>query len=751
MNCVIHRLSVAALLAAAVLPVGGLGMAHAEPVIDRVFSSADVFEKKGCAIVRLGFNFRVRYVSHFPLENGTDVRIAFRAIDPEIAKAQILTRQESLRAPQSKTAAIKSIEFEASKGTGLSVLVTFEHRVNFKVAQGGDFESLVIAVSSGKKSTKCIPNFPADASSGTWNPTVATVDPTSPPEAAAGDAKLDNSARKSISQAMAAAQKALAAKDYDTAVRQLTKVLSYPENSRSAEAQELLGLARQRKGQLAHARAEYEEYLHRYPDGEGADRVRQRLASLDADSTAKTTGGTGAGQPGADATRISGSLSQFYIRDDGLRTFRDPSLPPNPNDPNDDHSVFRDELLTGLDVTAQWSTPGLRSKLRFSGAMENDFNGTDDAIYSVASLYLDSAVKDWDLTARLGRQTRNTGGVFGRFDGGLVSWQATPDLRLNTIAGSPVSRRRDAPFKDGKYFYGASADFGAVLDMFETSVYALDQQDDGFIDRQAVGFESRYSDASKSLFATIDYDFHYNAINLALLTGSWTLADKSTFNFAADHRKSPFLQTSNALQGQLFGSLDGLGGLLTTDEIDQLALDRTAAITSLSIGFSRPLDDTFQINLDAAVANISSTPASGGVEAVESTGNEFYYSALLIGNGVFRENDSVTVGARYADRQSSDTYVLDLATRYPLTPDLRITPRLRLSYRDGKLTDWTEQAILPSVGLKYNWTKDLGLEFEAGAKWSTREEGTAVEEELEYFFLIGYRYDFDAEFGSFMK
>lgn len=32
----------------------------------------------------------------------------------------------------------------------------------------------------------------------------------------------------------------------------------------------MLGLARERNGQLAHAKAEYEEYLREYPNGEGA-------------------------------------------------------------------------------------------------------------------------------------------------------------------------------------------------------------------------------------------------------------------------------------------------------------------------------------------------------------------------------------------------------------------------------------------------------------------------------------------------
>ena len=55
------------------------------------------------------------------------------------------------------------------------------------------------------------------------------------------------------------------ARDYPKAVVVLTKLQRQPEFPQRAQMQELLGLARERSGQLAHAKAEYEEYLRRYP------------------------------------------------------------------------------------------------------------------------------------------------------------------------------------------------------------------------------------------------------------------------------------------------------------------------------------------------------------------------------------------------------------------------------------------------------------------------------------------------------
>ncbi|MEQ1524218.1 MAG: tetratricopeptide repeat protein, partial [Aestuariivirga sp.] len=81
---------------------------------------------------------------------------------------------------------------------------------------------------------------------------------------------------------VAEGKKSLAAKDYAHAVGFFTKAVTEGNASARQEGQELLGLARERAGQLAHAKAEYETYLKLYPKGAGAARVRQRLSGVEA-------------------------------------------------------------------------------------------------------------------------------------------------------------------------------------------------------------------------------------------------------------------------------------------------------------------------------------------------------------------------------------------------------------------------------------------------------------------------------------
>ena len=142
---------------------------------------------------------------------------------------------------------------------------------------------------------------------------------------------------------------------------------------------------------------------------------------------------------------------------------------------------------------------------------------------------------------------------------------------------------------------------------------------------------------------------------------------------------------------------------------------------------------------------MSGTIASGGVDAMLPTGNEFYYSAQLMGTGLLTDGDMYIVGLRFADRETSNLYVLDLNARYPLTSEFRINPRLRLGYQVGDDTDLREYTVLPSVLLNYYWTRDLSLELEVGTKWTWREQAGAKENETELFFTAGFRYDFYAD------
>ena len=187
----------------------------------------------------------------------------------------------------------------------------------------------------------------------------------------------------------------------------------------------------------------------------------------------------------------------------------------------------------------------------------------------------------------------------------------------------------------------------------------------------------------------------------------------------------------------------------TRAQIDQLALDRTATSQSATVGYSRPLNKSLQLTLDATWSNISATGetlelnGNPAIPAGVSSGDEFYYSAQLTGSDLLSTGDIWVLGARFVDRQASDTYAVDMNVRYPITEDWRINPRVRVAYETG--ADIEDYQVQPSLLLDYFIAKNLNLEIEGGTKWQWTTQGTSNAKEFEYYFTVGYRYDFHVD------
>lgn len=735
---------------------------HAEPVTDRVLSHYQIANRNGCSILKINFNIRIQYVSHFPMNSGSQLNIMVRPIDPQIAAAESITVRESLRTPEDNITALQSIVYEVGTAQGPVLSLQFSQPVAFNVALGSDFQSLIISMAGDKK--RLCPASEEALSSSAWK----TVLRNQGNETFAARKELPTSnetviiRREKAKQttttgpSMTAESVSETKEKPNTGIRAARAAMKQGDMSRAIEllkdvegpeAMELLGVAYQKNKQIAEARAVYEDYLRRYGNGEGAEGVRQRLAAIETANATPTAQLRASSQSGGETVRdrsywnVSGSVSEFYIRDDSFRITRDPTQPLNLNTEADDHLVHRNVLMSGVDLFAAWGNPAYKSKFRFSGTEEHSFDDDSD-IVSVSTLYYDTTIKEWGTTARIGRQTRSNDGVLGRFDGAYTSWQTTSWMRLSAVGGSPVASRKDDPFKNDRYFYGASINFGQIIGGFDTGFFVIEQRDRDVIDRQAVGTELRYVDMEKSAFITIDYDTHFAELNAAIFNGSLTLPDKSTIRAAADYRKAPYLNTWTAIQGQQYKTLYDLLKEKTQDDAQQMAVDRTATYKSVSVGYTRQLSEKLQANLDFTAANIEGTIASYGVDATPATGTEYYYSAQLVGNNLLTADDLWTTAFRYSDLETSNNYAVDFSTRYAVTQDLRISPRVLLAYREGKTTDLKEYSVLPTLLMDYVWRKDLNLELEVGSHLTWSEQSNIGTEDAEFFITAGVRYDF---------
>jgi len=568
----------------------------------------------------------------------------------------------------------------------------------------------------------------------------------------------------------------------DRAVEFLTSALAKPENALTPRALELLGLAREKKGQADHAKAEYEEYLRRYPSAEGVDRVKQRLAGLNPSAPATSQSLRAAsskfGAASAWTWGVRGSFSQFYYRDQG-RTASDTFSTSSTLGTEIDKSVNVNQLLTTGDITVSGGNDRRQFQVRAAGSFTKNFgtsrsittvnNGLEQLNFNskpggsqkaITQLYFDWTDNEFATQLRVGRQTRNSAGVLGRFDGALLGWQAKPKLRVNAVAGFPVLSSRQTWVLKDRPFYGVSVDVGNKRSPWSTTLYWFDQHaKGGFIDRRSVGFEGRLLKKRFNAFTIVDYDVKFKQLNLGLLSLGYNFPDTSTLTVTADYRQSPMLTTTNALIGQIFTAtsepvldLGGLKPFFTDAQIYQLAKDRTLVSKSVTLAYSRPLTKKLQTNLDFSMTNTGgtpNTPASAGTNEVfglPSSGKEYYYGAQLIGSGLLWENDIYILGARYANTQRSHTWTADFNARMALTNKFRLSPRVRYGYRKEKLIDSTYKQFQPTM--RFNWFPvqhseievEIGGNFNhqrtvtAGTPLSTREKG--------YVLSAGYRLDF---------
>jgi tetratricopeptide (TPR) repeat protein len=540
-----------------------------------------------------------------------------------------------------------------------------------------------------------------------------------------------------VSQLMADARRSMIAGDLSHAVQIYTKVLQLPPNEYQQEAQEYLGVARERNGQLAHAKAEYEHYLSRYPDGEGAGRVQQRLAALlavgrsETAAAAATGNGAQSRSAGTSPWNVRTFVSQFYRRD--------------VNQLNDqDQVVSQSSVYSDVSLDVRRRGERFDFSARLTGGHNYDMLDqptSDTGNVRLSYAYVDLADARTRLRGRLGRQTRNSGGVLGRFDGLDLSYGVTDKVRIDAVAGKPVYSTAIG-VDNQRSFVGLSSTFGPIGENLDLGVYVLQQTIDGLTDRQSIGGELRYFGEKQSLWGMMDYDTAFSEISAVFLQGSWRLPSKLTISGVIDRRRSPYLSLGNSMIGQFVEDFSQMKILFDEDTLRQLALDRSALTTTTTLGVSKTLTPKLQLGLNATRSGVDATEASGGVPANPQF-DYSYYSLDLVASSIFSERDVSIISMRYSQSGTSDIYTLNLDSRFSVGRAWRINPRLRVDYRDITTDGSTQWSYTPGLRLEYRPGRTLKFELQAGKEFSTRQLTGAPDLNREsYYVSAGYQWFF---------
>ena len=569
----------------------------------------------------------------------------------------------------------------------------------------------------------------------TSSPDMAGNEPLPGVERIASDPPLQPTA---IAALLAQARAALAEHDYNTAIRLLTKLQRQPEFPERAHAQELLGLARERAGQLAHAKAEYEEYLRRYPAGDSAERIAVRLRILRAASLRAISGEATA--ENNSRWHLDGGFSQLF-RYDGTRVDNSATPTTTPGGtilPSSLQTTTEDTLFSDVDLLVRRHGDEVdwlgRLSAGYSKSFAHDSVG-DDRRISIASIEL--VDRSLGILARVGRQTRNQDGVLGTFDGLFVSYQWRPSWGVNVAAGYPVEQTT-AGFQSERHFETVALAYTPVGSRWDASIFAANQEFDGIRDRRAVGFEGRLLSRSASLIGVLDYDPSYHSINTASLLGTVQLPLRWALSFDAERRNSPVLTTRNALIGQPATTLAQLEQIFTLQEIFQLARDRTPITTDYSLTATRPLGERFQFSTTVSATQTGATIASGGVDSEPSTGLELTYQAQIYSSSLWRPGDFNVITATYSNTQIGTLIGVGASSRFPLSSAWRIGPRLTIDKRNLSSDSSNELTYIPSLLLDFQRGRKL-LQFEVGGQLGKRDAQLQTQNTKRYYISLSYR------------
>jgi hypothetical protein len=118
----------------------------AQPVRERVLDEVLVSETPDAWEVHVGLSFPARYERHFPLQEGTELRVTMQPLAVSAVDQTELAGRESVRPRGGGEMGLVEVTWEGGADGGPYVTFEFSRPVSFWVRQGKDFRSLVVTV-----------------------------------------------------------------------------------------------------------------------------------------------------------------------------------------------------------------------------------------------------------------------------------------------------------------------------------------------------------------------------------------------------------------------------------------------------------------------------------------------------------------------------------------------------------------------------------------------------------------------------
>lgn len=542
-------------------------------------------------------------------------------------------------------------------------------------------------------------------------------------------------------QLMSASREAVTQGQTETAIGKLNQLLLLPPNSATQDAQEMIGIAWERSGNLARAKMEYELYMKLFKGSEGEQRVAQRLASMGvAPTPASTTSGVAAAAPGKEASGIkySGNVAEYYF---GGKS-RSQSLV-NLDSGIDQATLTKtteSALVTNIDLGARYTTDDSDIRAVVRGTGSTNLTATSKNTSSLNAAFVDYRQKSSGLAARVGRQSPINGGLLGVFDGISLTYPVRPGIRVNLMGGVPANPLVATP--DERLLAGM-VEVDSILENLSGDMYIMNQTTQGITNRRTIGTEARYSSQRGSLYALLDYDQLFSAVNAVTLQGSVQGPAQTSFTLLVDSRRAPSLQMTNALISSGAASLKDLLQVqaLSLGEVLDRARVTSAQARQVLLSASKPLGEKWQMTGDVRFSDIGALPAVGNFEATPATGAQYGLSLQLTGSNIYSKRDinNFNLSLLSTPLFKGTQLAYNNLTGF-FDNKLTLEPSIRVYAQHDSLGSKMTR-ITPGLRSSYNVSKRTSVMAEGLLEHSKNEGTTNHDTTNSVFFYMGVRYE----------
>ena len=722
--------------------------------------------------ILIPFSTEVRYIRHYPDAKGGLLHIALEIVDPCVAEDVVsqesrwlpatdwyvpftITFPESIKRPSSGPALCRTTHNQVY--TGHTMSIKFAKELDYKVRPGGDGRSIIVVIPLIKqpqvakapekpKQPEEAPAKPKVTAPVTVAPVVQPVvenDPKPAPiKVELVKAETPKAEELPAVDLLVAGRSALAAGDPIKAILMFNRLLNLPPNDYSQEAQELVGVAREKADELDKAKAEYELYLRLYPTGEGADRVKQRLLAVESFLKAPKKV-VGQAKPKKAIREVhqntfTGSVSQYYYAGKSQGNSVN-----GVGEVDKTRSIDQSSIITNVDATERIRNNQYDTKIVFRNTeVHNALPGRADR-NTLSAAYVEHQNKELDYMFRIGRQSGTSQGVLGRFDGAFGRYGINPQWRITAVVGEPDNGSQNQ-VQTKRHFYGAGIEFGPLAEKWSGTLYGIQQVADGLVERRALGTELRYFNGTTSWFGLVDYDTKYDAINMAMVQGNWTAAGGYNFNMLFDHRKSPILYGETAIQS-LTGarSVSDLRVLLSSSDIYSAVKALVPDSDMAMFGITKQLSDRWQVGGDVRAVQIGATDGTGAVVAQPGMKDNYTLTLQAIGNNTVFKNDTSVIMASFVTDRQYNAQNLSFSNSVMVADKWRFDGSLRYyqEERDAGQKTWQ---VGPSMRMNYRLRDNLSFEAQMNVDYTHLDDPVAVTVSKTWreSIFAGYRWDY---------